>query len=352
MSKTAGLKYTPLFHSEISSSYLLHDVFIHHKNIVTAFLNRFLKIGLADEEISIEREHNYKGDGSIDLFIRFTFKGRETHVLIEVKVHDYTSATRDQITRYYNAAQKTSRDADVYFVYLTQFNKNNQPRTDNISIPPTIEVFDRSKNLLDGKKLTHVNWEEFHEFLEPFVATLSEEERTMVSLQKKWIFAQSIIDLSDNTNTVGQRHLSEYFDDITNDLEKALPFGDRRPLKNRLNYVIQLSQRSKVELEDIIQIITTYSNSANINKSKLYQTELVTITAVKNLLTNLVQNENNWLLLYFYASLFELINNTTYLKLYGTGGSGFSIKVNIIGGAEISLCTLRNNKTIEFALQR
>jgi hypothetical protein len=357
MSNTEGLKYTPLFHSEISSSYLLQYLFDNHKELVIPFLNEFLELNLSFEkvsEVSIEREHFYFDQGSIDLFIRFKDNGHETHVLIEVKVHDYKSAKKGQIERYYDADTITlDEKGKTYFIYLTQFNDKNRPTTDDISTPPTIEVFEASKARLRNKNLRHVNWEEFHKFLEQFLKTLSVEEKTMVSLQKKWVLAQSIKDLSENTNTVGQRPLSDYFEDITTDIQIALPFGKKKSLSNRLIYTIPLLDLEKEHLDKIIQIIEEFSNSNSVNSSKRYQTEPETLSNVKMFLTNLAQNEKSWLLLYFYTSLLVLIGKTGHLKLNGTGISGLSIKLRINGKGEISLCTLwlKENK-IEFALLR
>ena len=185
MSNTEGLKYTPLFHSEISSSYLIHEIFNEHDEIAREFLKKFLGIEITNETVSIKREHNYKGEGSIDLFIRFNSRDRETHVLIEVKVHDYKSATKGQIPRYYHAAKEAFPEADIYFIYLTQFNEVDTPIANDISTPPTIEEYNRSKNIIDKQKLKHICWESFHEFLNHFSDTLSKEETLMVNLLSK-----------------------------------------------------------------------------------------------------------------------------------------------------------------------
>jgi hypothetical protein len=352
MSNTDGLNYTPLFHSEISSSYLIHEIFNRHDDIAREFLKKFLGIELSTETVSIEREHNYKGEGSIDLFIRFNSRDRETHVLIEVKVHDYKSATKGQIPRYYNAAKEAFPEAEVYFIYLTQFNEVDTPLASDISTPPTIEEFNRSKNILDERKLTHICWDSFHEFLNQFSNTLSKEETMMMSLQKIWISAQSEQDLLDNTKVLGTRAISYFFNDIEMNIVEELNFGTTRATANRLNYVIDLKTRSIAELDDIVQIIKTYSSSHNVNKTIAHNTTQRTLLAIKTLLNGLVQDENSWRLLHFYASLFELGNKTTYLSLNGTGRRGFSITVTIIGEGEISLCTLPINGTVVFGLLR
>ena len=102
--KYDGLKFKPLFHSEISSRFLVFEIFNNHNEIAKSFLSQFLNWIITDVNISIVRERNYKGKGSIDLFINFEEDGIKTHVLIEVKVHDYLSAAKGQIRTYYEAA--------------------------------------------------------------------------------------------------------------------------------------------------------------------------------------------------------------------------------------------------------
>jgi len=54
--------------------------------------------------------------------------------------------------------------------------------------------------------------------------------------------------------------------------------------------------------------------------------------------------------LFNFSSYFA--HKTEYLSLNGTGTSGFSIRVEIKGKEEISLCTLYRNKLIDFSLKR
>ncbi len=54
--------------------------------------------------------------------------------------------------------------------------------------------------------------------------------------------------------------------------------------------------------------------------------------------------------LFNFSSYFA--HKTEYLSLNGTGTSGFSIRVEIKGKGEISLCTLYRNKLIDFSLKR
>ena len=66
----------------------------------------------------------------------------------------------------------------------------------------------------------------------------------------------------------------------------------------------------------------------------------------------MAQNTEEWKLLSFYTKLFNLTEKVSYLKFYGTGTKGFSIKLEIKGKSEISLCTIYRNKTIDFSLKR
>ncbi len=73
--------------------------------------------------------------------------------------------------------------------------------------------------------------------------------------------------------------------------------------------------------------------------------------AVEEFLSELAINRE-WKVLGFYAMLIEYAHKTEYLCLNGTGTSGFSIRVDIKGKGEISLCTLYRNKLIDFSLKR
>jgi hypothetical protein len=359
MQKYDYLKFTPLFHSEISSSYLIYVIFENHKKIMKLFLKKFLNLSISHDDISIKREKSYKGKGSVDLFLGFENSGIETHILIEIKVHDYTSTKPEQIRTYYEAALEEIVDGEVYFVYLTQFNKENRPNPLDTNSPPTLQEFEKSKHYLDKDKLTHINWKQFHDFIAPFNDSFSNEEKLMVSLQEKWMNAKTINNIKDNTNDVGERDISDYFGNIVS-LQNDLPFGREESGDKRLKYIIELDRikHNRVELNKVFQVIEKYSGSNNIDKTLAKNTENYTLSAAKDFLSELAQDENNWILLNFYASLFNFINTKKYLILNGKGTTGFSIKVNILGIGEISLCTLwirkgiRKEKTVEFTLRR
>ena len=345
-----GLRLTPIFHSEISSSYLLYEIFNNHKEVAKSFLNQFL--GFEISNINIDRERNYTGKGSVDLFFNFDNNGRETHVLMEIKVHDYLSATKGQICTYYEAASEELVGGDVYFIYLTQFNKANRPNSSEVSLPPTIQEFEDSKSHLGEEKLRHLNWEQIHDFISPYKTHFTNEEQLMIKLQETWIKKQTIKDIEENTDNVGERNISDYFDDIKFNLEEELNFGGRESKKDRVNYVIKLADQTREKLDKVLAVIELYSDSERVIKSSVKNTGYSTLQAVKDFMSDLVQDKNNWNLLRFYSSLFDYINKKNYLELHGTGRSGFSIRVKVRNKGNISLCTLRKNKTIEFGLQR
>ena len=354
MQEDDGLKFTPLFHSEISSSFLIYEIFNNHKEIRKSFLNQFLNLNIRHDDISIKREQSYKGKGSIDLFLDFENSGIETHILIEIKVHDYSSTEPGQIRKYYEAALERMAEGDVYFIYLTQFNEKNCPNSLNIASPPTLQEFEESKHYLRkyNNKLTHINWTQFHDFIKPFNKLFSNEEKQMISLQEKWMNGKTIHDIEENTIDVGERSISEYFGDIASSLQEDLPFGKEKSIDKRLLYTILLAKRDRKELDKVFLLIEKYSHSENIDKTFENNTGEITLSAAKDFLSELVQDENNWILLNFYASLFDFANTTKHVILNGTGTKGFSIKVKTLKKGEISLCGLRRNKTVEFSLRR
>jgi len=120
---------------------------------------------------------------------------------------------------------------------------------------------------------------------------------------------------------------------------------------NRLKLRIETSRLSEGQLNELLEGIKTLSCSGKINRKKRYRAEELTVQAAEEFLSELAINRE-WRLLGFYASLFEYAFNTDYLRFNGTGISGFSIRVDIEGKGEISLCTLYRNKTIDFSLKR
>lgn len=353
MENFLGVRLTPLFYSEISSTYMIFEIFRNHDKVGREFMRRFLGLE-AGTDVYISRERNYKNKGSVDLFLSFESQGLKKIVLMEVKVHDYSSATPGQIRTYYDAAIEETNKGEVYFIYLTQFNRNNFSSQYHSLEPPTIREFEISRNELKEYKdrLKHITWEEFHHFMDDFKEGIYPEEKCILGLQKKWITEKSAKDLKDNIVDVGERNLMEYFDDLEIDLPKEIPSGKTKNKNKRLIFGVDLSECKSEELDNILKIIKKFANSSRIDKNVANKTEEYTLAGAKEFLSGLAQEEVGWKLLSFYSALFHFANNTGYLLFNGTGSRGFSIKVNVIGKGMISLCTLWGNKTLEFSLKR
>lgn len=347
MKKYKGIGLTPLFHSEISSSYILYDIFKNHEQIIVHFIkDHFI---LLPEKITIERERKYSGEGSIDIFVEFMITGKKYALLIEVKVHDYKSAKDGQISTYYNAVIEDGVYDSVYFIYLTQFTEQND--FTNIATPKTIDEAKNGKELIK-ERFSHISWEQLHVFLNQYSQLLTEEQRLMLSLQKQWILEQCRVDLESNKIDVGERALEDYFSDIKIDISKVLPFGNEVFENNRKILRVDTSKLSQKKLDAILDVIKNYSNSDAVNKIKQYKTDESTLQAAKDFLSQMAQSTEEWPLLPFYTELFNLAEKENYLKFNGTGTRGFSIKLEVKGKSEISLCTIYRNKTIDFAIKR
>lgn len=279
-----GSKLTPLFWSEISSSYMIQDIFKNHKDIAMKFINKFLGLN-AGNNIEIHREKPLINKGTIDLLIQFENNGIKTDVLMEVKVHDYASATKGQIKTYYDAALEEFNESEVYFIYLTQFSKNNFCSEDPISIPETIEEFENSKKELGRNqgKIIHINWGEFHDFIKSFKETFSPEEKLIVELQENWITAKSNEDKSKKSVEVGKRELLEYFSDIKIDLEKELLFGQ---IVNKNKFVIDILKCTEEERGKVLDTIKKFASSESVDKKPVHNAE-ETLKGAKEFLTNL-----------------------------------------------------------------
>jgi hypothetical protein len=189
-----GIKLRPLFYSEISSSFMVYEIFNNHKNIARDFLKNTFSL-VIDDDISIVREKTYPKKGSVDVFLSFKSKGIKTVVLIEVKVHDYLSATANQIRTYYEAATEELGDNNVYFIYLTQFNRNNISQEPKPTFPNSIKEYENSLKIIPKAKIKHISWKEFHSFIKPYKNTLSKEYNHILDLHENWMTAKSNEDL-------------------------------------------------------------------------------------------------------------------------------------------------------------
>jgi hypothetical protein len=349
----AGLKLKPLFYSEISSSFMIYDIFTGRDDIVRAFVKEFL--GLRVEKlVCFHREKSYRGKGSIDLFICFETDGIKTDVLIEVKVHDYLSATTGQISTYYRAALDEKGDeGEVYFIYLTQFNLNNFDPSSGAVNPLTLGEFESaSTELAKYKKyMKHIVWDDFYQFIGRYEDSLTKEQVLILSLQRQWMQEQCKKDIESNIVEVGSRDLTEFFKTDLN-IERELSFGRKLNKNKRVSLVINLAQCDEKELAKVLEVIRGLAEASNIDRRIQMDSEEHTRKAAAEFLVSLAENESGWSLLAFYASLFDFVYKAVYLQLNGTGSRGFSIRVIVQGKGIISLCTLWSNKTVEFSLKR
>ncbi len=351
MEKYDGLKLRPLFYSEISSSFMIYEIFSNHKKIAKEFLKSLFGFNI-DGDITVIREKNYPKKGSIDVFLSFNSNGKKTIVLIEVKVHDYLSVSTNQIKIYYEAATEELGDNDVYFIYLTQFTRNNIPSESKVTSPNSIKEFEESLKVIPEKRMKHISWEEFHRFIKPYKDSLPKEYVHILELQKTWIIAKSEEDIKLNVIDVGIRGLPTFFPDINIDIEKELNFGKIYFKDKKKILTVDLEKCNIEQFNKVINTIKNFSDSDNIDKKLKQITEEVTLQAAKDFLKSLSETEDNWDLLSFYSSLFNFVNNKDYLLLYGSGIKGFSIRVNVKRKGSISLCTLWSNKKIDFSVKR
>jgi hypothetical protein len=348
MKEYNGQGLTPLFYSEISSSYMLYDIFIEQSKVVISQLIKKI-FRIEPEDIRVQRERSYPKKGSIDLFIEFMSRNKKYALLFEVKVHDYLSATDGQISTYYNAVLEDEVYEEVYFVYLTQFTADDVFK--GIAVPKTIDEAKKGKRLIHNR-FEHISWKYMHEFLQEHFDLLTEEQRLIITLNKQWIMHQCKSDLENNKIDTGERGIADYFSDVTIDFKANLPFGTEVSKNRRQIFQVDATILEEHQLEMVLLLIQTLSKSNAVNNLKLYKTEELTIQAAKDYLSQLAQSTGEWRLLIFYTKLFKYAHDTAYLKLNGTGGIGFSIKLEIKGKGEISLCTIYRNKTIEFSLKR
>lgn len=351
MEKYDGLKLNSLFYSEISSSFMIYEIFHSHKKIVKEFLKNFFGLAI-DKDITIIREKNYPQKGSVDIFLSFNSDDIKTVTLIEVKVHDYLSVKPGQIRIYYEAAKEELCDDSVYFIYLTQFNRDNFYSESEVALPDSIKEFEDSIKILPEEKIKHINWKEFHKFIEPYKDSLPKEYVHILELHKTWITAKSEEDIKLNIIDVGIRGLPNFFPDIAINIEKELTFGKIYFKDKRKILSVDLEQCNTEQLNKIFNVIKNFADSDNIGKKVKQVTRDGTLLSAKEFLKSLSENEENWHLLSFYSSLFNFVNSTDYLLLYGTGTRGFSIKVNIKRKGIISMCTLWSNKKIDFSIKR
>ena len=350
LEKYDGLGLTPFFYSEVSSSYMIYSIFRNHRTIAQAFVKEAFGLD-APDALDIQRERNYEGKGVVDLILSWADGDCPVDVLIEVKVHDFLSATQDQIKTYFDAAILENQGGAVFFVYLTQFSRASWSESSSAALPDSIREFERSESRIGANKLRHLTWHEFHEFLRPFRTQLSAEEQLIVGLLECWMEAQIKHDLEVNSVEVGGRSVADFFGTSAPDVQNELPFGKICNRNNRRILEVDLAACMTGQHESVLRVIKELAMSDTVDKTIRRDSEAVTIDIARNFLGGLAANKAQWKLVTFYSSLFDFANSSKHVLL--NGQSNFSIKVNVRGHGDISLCTLRTRKHIlEFSLLR
>ncbi|QNB45490.1 hypothetical protein BR63_03645 [Thermanaerosceptrum fracticalcis] len=348
---------TPIFHSEISSSYILMEFLRQGENCLK-FLAYMYKKGLGPlnpqnyRVESIEREKMYKGKGAIDIYIRLKHaSGRSIIVLIEVKVHDYDSYKFNQIGTYFEAARESEDSQDIYFIYLTQFNKQCfQDKTD-VSQPGTVEEFRGAETDYPGR-IAHVSWPDFYAFIDEKIATITPTLEHLVILQRTWITDKIKRDLAKYAVNTLDREFGYYFPNTQQRMQELKELGEEKAKRGAKVLEIDLKKLSADEVMKIAEVIEHYADSKDVERKASYVTGEDTLNAVRKFLGELVLRPENWSLLSFYFRVFSIFQTRSYLLLNGTGSQGYSVKLKTVTAREISLCTLWKNHVIDFRLAR
>jgi len=348
-----GISLTPLFHSEITSSYLLRNI-LRSGTIAKEFIKHFLNIDAFVLEEDVNREKWYDGSGSIDLFIQFTDEQNHKCVLlIEVKVHDYLSVTKGQLERYHKAVYERENFDKIYIAYLTQFNSNNFILNidNNITKPPTLTEFEEFiRKYKETDKFFHLNWEEVHDFIQSQVNQLTPELIHMAELQKLWIRAQMDLDLQSNTNKEGTRAFKELFGGLDIDTNKL--HGQVVSVESRINVEVNLQNLDEDGLIELYAFVVKSTQASTLLRRQNFKMEAETVKAVCVFLKNLAGDRETFLLLTFYSKLFNYVMRTNHLLLNGTGNRGFSIIANHENIPRLSVCTILKSHKIIFGLVR
>ncbi len=134
--------------------------------------------------------------------------------------------------------------------------------------------------------------------------------------------------------------------------ELAVLSVDLKKTKNGNILNIDLTRLKENKLTLVMEVIRNYSDGPDVDKTQSYATKPESLQKVQEFLAKVASSEDCWPLLGFYYQLFDYVNKTHYLCLYGAGTTGFSIKLRTSKGQFISLCTLWNSKIIAFKVSR
>ncbi len=216
--------------------------------------------------------------------------------------------------------------------------------------PRSLVEADRGRELI-RERFLHLTWIDVHAFLEKHRTKLSKEQQLMVDLHRGWIVEKGRIDLASNVVEIGERSLDDYLGDVSAALTVLEPLGKKVSEKRALKLRIDLTRLDDAKRDVVHKAIHDLANSESVNRKKQFRTDELTLQAAADFLSEMAVNYE-WDLLRFYTGLFHFAHETSFLRLYGKGTRGFSIKLEVIDKGEISLCTLWKNKRVEFLLRR
>jgi hypothetical protein len=352
---------TPIFHSEISSSYLLCQYLDRGVNVrrflalVHELNPDFIDPAGYEKKENIKREYAYKGKGTVDLRIVLEHPSRrKVVVLVEVKVHDFRSTTRDQIRTYLKAAEEENNPpgSDVFIVYLSQFTKRNLVGVAAASEPRTITEFEGAKRDCQSK-VAHLAWTDFYRLLDEPGEPMPETDvlAYLLSLQRRWMEPKCKADLKLAEAGKQPRFFDVfYFPNTRSRLDELTSLGevenDGKILRIELE---KLDLASLLKLEEIIRY---YGNSPDL-RIKNKRTATNTLNIAKGFLQELADTSTTWTILGFYSRVFALAHEHAALDFSGVNNLSIGFWPYAQSPDRISLCTLfLKSREVTFQLFR
>jgi hypothetical protein len=340
-----GRRLNYLFNSERTSSFFLFDIFRKNKAVAKDFIKECFHLDA--DKIAVHNEYS-TGKGPVDLVIKFNVNSSKCILLIEVKVHDDSSVTKDQIIRYYDAILDSRKFDKIYFIYLTQFNRDDD--FTNSAEPKSLAEAKRGKEHI-GEKFLHKTWNDVHAFLEYHKSKLNPEQQAVLDLHSSWIREKEKDDLASYAREIGKLRFEDILGDADDHLSVLKSLGDIEQKKDTEVLIIDVFSLSDKERNDMFDAIHGLSRSDFVNRNREYRTRDQTRKAAAAFLSNLAK-DYEWDLLRLYSGLFHRVHETRYLQLFGK--SDLSIKFEPLHPEvkEISLCRIWKQGKFHFRLKR
>jgi hypothetical protein len=323
----------------------LFDIFRRNKAVAKAFIKEYLL--LEADKITVHNEYS-SGKGPIDLVIKFNVNNSKCVLLIEVKVHDDSSVTKDQIKRYYDAISESRKFDEIYFIYLTQFNRDTD--FTNSAEPKSLAEADRGKKHI-GEEFLHLTWKDVHAFLEHNKSRLRIEQQAVLDLHSSWIREKEKDDLASYAREVGQLRFEDILGDADDHLSVLKSLGDIEQKKNTEDLIIDVFPLSDKERNDVFDAIHGLTRSDFVNRNREYRTREQTLEAAAAFLSNFAK-DYEWDLLRLYSGLFHHVHETRYLQLFGKSDLSIKCEPRHPEVKEISLCRIWKQGRFQFRLKR